>query len=125
MYFLLTGRETLGGLRPALLDSRPAACAPSLEQAPQLLWDRQSPTVQVLQVARGPGCQHSSTARVHSEPGQAVTNSSAKMGQGKKNKACAVEPGAQLTGAGPAPPQMPLKRCSLFALAAAAHAEHT
>lgn len=91
-----------------------------------LLRDGQSPIVQVLQVSRGAGRQHSSPARVRREAGQAVTNSSAKMGQGKKNKACAAEPGAGAlpTGAGPAPPQVLLKHCCLFGLAAAAHTEH-
>lgn len=130
--FSITGQETLGGPRPAPLDSCPAARAWPDPQpragspVRRLLRDGQSPIVQVLQVSRGAGRQHSSPVRVRREAGQAVTNSSAKMGQGKKNKACAAERGAGAlpTGAGPAPPQVLLKHCCLFGLAAVAHTEH-
>lgn len=84
MYFLFTGQETLWGLRPAPLDSQLAAHAPSPKQAPRVLKDKQSPTVQVLQVASGPHRQHSFSPHVLREAAQAITNSSAKMGQGKK-----------------------------------------
>lgn len=124
MYFLFTGQETLWGLRPAPLDSQLAAHAPSPKQAPRVLKDKQSPTVQVLQVASGPHRQHSFSPHVLREAARPSLTALQKWVREKKNKACAVEPEGLLTGAGPTPPQVLLKHCCLYGLAVTAHTEH-